>query len=86
MDGLTSGERVLLFAILGLFAAAGLVQMGTRKAPTPDAPRAGTDNVAIERVSEPTDEVTSTQTESAASTVVSNGLAQAEGETKAAEI
>jgi len=30
MDGLTPGERVLLVAILGLLAAAGLVQMGKR--------------------------------------------------------
>jgi hypothetical protein len=30
MDGLTSGERVLLCVILGLLAAAGLVQMGKR--------------------------------------------------------
>ena len=52
MDGLTSGERVLLFAILGLFAAAGLVQLGKRTATLADTPPPEIQGEAVGQVAE----------------------------------
>jgi len=86
MDGLTSGERVLLFAILGLFAAAGLVQMGTRKARKPDTPPSEVELIALQQVAEPASKADPVQAEQTALNIVSNCLAQTEDRVKAIEL
>jgi hypothetical protein len=86
MDGLTSGERLLLFAILGLFAAAGLVQMGARKGPKPDAPPSEVELIALEQIAARTDEADPVQAERTALNIASNRLAKAEDRVKAIEL
>ncbi len=86
MDGLTSGERVLLFAILGLFAAAGLVQMGSRSASKPEVPPSEVELIALQQMSERTDESDPVKAERTALDIASNGLARSEDRVKAIEL
>ncbi len=86
MDGLTSGERVLLFAIVGLFVAAGLVQVGTNKPSAPEAPPSEIELLALHQIAERIHEADPVQAERTALNIASNRLAQAEDRMKAIEL
>ncbi len=83
MEGLTSGERILLFAILGLFAAAGLVQMGRgRTQPAYAAPTA-IQLTALEQLVETGTNADPAQVERTALSIAANRLAGPEDRARA---